>query len=63
MFQHVGASSRKLALRDQDLDRGVVDLLFGEVARDTGEENFYMVEKNTPVSKGITNKSNSDKTN
>lgn len=41
--QLVEASSRKLALRDQALDRGVVDLRSGEVARDTGEGHFFRV--------------------
>lgn len=43
MLRHAGASSRKLALRVQDLDHGE-DHLFGEVARDTGEENIHMAE-------------------
>lgn len=43
MPQLVEASSRKLALRDQALDRGVVDLRSGEVARDTGEGHFFRV--------------------
>lgn len=37
MPQPAEASSIKLASRDQDLDHGGVDHLFGEVARDTGE--------------------------
>lgn len=43
MPQLVEASSRKLALRDQALDHGVVDLRSGEVARDTGEGHFFQV--------------------
>lgn len=44
MPQIVEASSRKLALRDQVLDHGVVALHSGEVARDTGEGNSQVVE-------------------
>lgn len=54
MLQHVGVSSRKLALRDQDLDLGVVDHLFGEAARDTGEENINMVETTHVFPKELT---------
>lgn len=54
MLPHVGASSRKLALRDQDLDHGVVDHLFGEVTRDTGEENIHMVERTHVFPKELT---------
>lgn len=63
MLQHAGASSRKLALRVQDLDHGVVDHLFGEVARDTGEENIHMVETTRVFNQGTNNKRNSDKAN
>lgn len=62
MLRHVGASFRKLALRDQDLDHGVVDHLFGEVTRDTGEENIHTVER-TRISQGINNKSNLENAN
>lgn len=54
MLRHVGASSRKLALRDQDLDHGVVDHLFGEVARDTGEENIHVVKTTHALPRELT---------
>lgn len=54
MLRLVGASFRKLELRDQDLDHGVVDHLFGEETRDTGEENIHTVERTHVFPKELT---------